>query len=116
MHGCMGGKPGTLVLEVLVQHFIFELGFLSQRVGDQEHLAGNGQRLLDGMNDMSPAGRTRDEGGRAEAGPAWVGDAAREQAASSGCSPELSAMSLGEAGPKWPGRRISALGQRERRS
>ena len=75
----------------------------------QEHLAGNGQRSMDGVDDTSPAGRAGDEGSRAELGPAWVGDAARDQAASPGCSPEFSAMSSGKAGPKWPGRGVLCL-------
>lgn len=43
------------------------------------------------------------------AGQSWVlrgwGDAAKDHAASPGCSPGLSAMSLGEAGPKHLGKR-----------
>lgn len=42
-------------------------------MGFWEHLVGNGQRLVDEVDDTSP---TRRVGGRTWIGPVWVGDAA----------------------------------------
>lgn len=61
-------------------------------MGFRQHLAGNRQKLVDELDDTSP---TKRAGGRTWTGPVWVGDAAGDQAASPGCSPDLPAISLG---------------------